>query len=214
MADDERQCFFDECAREWDQMTGAERIAQMEAWCARLPIPDDALVLDVGCGTGVSSVACARSLSGRGCVVALDLSRHMAHEGRRSRPHPRVCRVCGDAASVPLPDASVHAVLAMHMWPHVREAERTLAEWRRVLKPGGSLWIVHLISRAQVNAIHRGASDAVREDALPPVRDLAGFLRAHGFCVRVEEEDDSHYLVHAARSATAATTARSPPDEP
>ena len=45
----------------------------------------------------------------------------------------------GDATELPFGDASFDTVIAMHMLYHVADQERAIAEFRRVLKPGGSL---------------------------------------------------------------------------
>jgi SAM-dependent methyltransferase len=97
--------------------------------------PDDATVLDVGCGDGVfTSVAAMRTPRGR--VVGLDFSFGMLRAlAERSRA---VLRVQGDAQVLPIPDASVDVVLATWMLYHV-DKPRALADYKRVLRPGGRL---------------------------------------------------------------------------
>jgi SAM-dependent methyltransferase len=97
--------------------------------------PDDATVLDVGCGDGLfTSVAAERTP--RGCVAGLDFSLGMLEAlGDRSRS---VQRVQGDANVLPVRDASVDVVLATWMLYHV-DKPRALPEYKRVLRPGGRL---------------------------------------------------------------------------
>jgi SAM-dependent methyltransferase len=89
--------------------------------------------LDVGCGTGQSTVALA-AIADR--VVGVDVSAAMlAH----APPNPRIQYIEAPAEDLPLPSASfdlVTAGLAFHWF----DRNRFLAETRRVLKPGG--WLV------------------------------------------------------------------------
>ena len=209
-AADPRAAFFDERAARWDETSGPERLAAIAAWCRALPLPPWATVVDIGCGTGVSSVACAEGLGDGGRVIALDLAREMLREGRARRDHPRVRWLCADGARMPLRAGSADAIIAMHVWPHLVDVDGSgdgralaglvLAEWRRVLRPGGTLRIVHLIPRDRVNAIHRGSGPAVTHDILPRAADLARVVARHGFRVIIVEDDSRHYLVAAART--------------
>jgi ubiquinone/menaquinone biosynthesis C-methylase UbiE len=65
----------------------------------------------------------------------------------------------GDCANLPLPDASADIVFCHQTFHHLVEQERALAEFRRVLKPGGVLlfaestdayirsWVIRLLFR-------------------------------------------------------------------
>lgn len=92
----------------------------------------DELVLDVGCGAGVyTNVADARSH----LYIAGDLSLGMLRELSNNT----VPRVNLDAQMLPVRDNSVDVILANHMLYHVPDIDRALAQYSRVLKPGGRL---------------------------------------------------------------------------
>lgn len=101
-------------------------------------------ILDLGCGTGGLS----RTLADKGfSPVCLDISEAMLERAERtSRKGPRFPVV--HSAGGPLPvdarfDASVMRFVLHEMSPAVREA--TLAELRRVVRPGGYMIFIDFI---------------------------------------------------------------------
>jgi SAM-dependent methyltransferase len=149
----------------------------------RLDAPIDAVV-DLGAGTG----ALSRLLVGRaGHVYAVEPDERMAAVLADRVPEVEVRS--GQAESLPLPDASVDAVLGSSMWHWVDEA-RAAAEVARVLRPGGTFgllwsgpdrsheWVADLLAqanprraRAETAETAETAADARRrrhEVHLPP----------------------------------------------
>lgn len=104
------------------------------------PLPADAVLLDAGCGQGRSfgllqeTFAPARLIGLEADSESLDTSRREAE--RLGLP---VQLLAGDCASIPLPDVSVDAVFCHQTFHHLVEQEAALAEFWRVLKPGGRL---------------------------------------------------------------------------
>ncbi len=99
--------------------------------------PPGGLVLDVGCGPGQY----ARALGTRGLrVVALDLSQGMLHQAQMSET-PRLARA--DMRHLPTGSGSANGCFVcaslLHL-PH-SQAPHALAEFRRVLHPGGALYV-------------------------------------------------------------------------
>jgi ubiquinone/menaquinone biosynthesis C-methylase UbiE len=93
----------------------------------------DERVLDVGCGNGLYLAELA-ARGHRGPVSAMDLSPGMLDAARR---RSRTALVVGDAQRLPFVDGGLDCVLAMHMLYHVPVRARALAEFHRVLAPGG-----------------------------------------------------------------------------
>jgi len=92
-----------------------------------------ARVADVGAGTGKLTA----TLIGLGAeVTAVEPDPQMLAELRRTMP--AVCSVPGSAEEIPLPDASLDAVLAGQAM-HWFDMSRALPEIARVLRPGGVL---------------------------------------------------------------------------
>jgi len=91
-------------------------------------------VLDFGCGNG--ALARLALQLGATSVVGLDLARRADWE---SSEH--LTFVCGDVATIPLPDRSVDVVLNFCVQEHVMEWRAMLREWRRILTPRGHVLI-------------------------------------------------------------------------
>ena len=95
-------------------------------------------VLDVGCGTGLMSAKLAAS--GRQ-VCGVDISAAMIERARRKRDL-KTEFVQGDAEQLPSADASFDAVINLISFHHYPNPSRAIAEFRRVLRPGGRLILV------------------------------------------------------------------------
>jgi ubiquinone/menaquinone biosynthesis C-methylase UbiE len=98
--------------------------------------PEAKTVLDLGAGTGKLT----RALVARGLeVFAVDPSPKMLEQLRAGIPNATVS--VGTAEDIPLPDASVDAILVGQAW-HWVDQDAALRSVARVLRPGGTLGLV------------------------------------------------------------------------
>lgn len=88
-------------------------------------------MLDAGCGTGLM----LRHLPPGS--VGLDINPRHAARARRHAPHAEV--VLGDVEHPPFPSASFGTILCTEVLEHLPHPERALAEFGRLLVPGGIL---------------------------------------------------------------------------
>lgn len=114
------------------------------AWAERLrswlPAPP-ADVVDLGCGTGTLSVL----LAGAGHrVVGVDLSIEMVARARAKADAAGVAASFhhGDAAAPPVPPRSADVVLVRHLLWTLPDPPQALADWSRLLRPGGVLVLI------------------------------------------------------------------------
>jgi demethylmenaquinone methyltransferase / 2-methoxy-6-polyprenyl-1,4-benzoquinol methylase len=131
------QAMFDRVAPRYDLANALLSLGQDAHWrrvTALAARPEGTRALDVAAGPG--NVAAELVARGAHEVVALDLSLAMLAEGA-SRGHDRIRWVCGDAQRLPLPDASFDVVTISFGLRNVPDPVRALAEFARVLRPGG-----------------------------------------------------------------------------
>lgn len=98
-------------------------------------------VLDLACGTGVVARIAARRVGSGGRVTGIDLNPGMIGVAR-SLPAPEGAPIEwleGSALAIPLPDASVDAVLCQQGLQFFPDKALSLREMRRVLGRGGRL---------------------------------------------------------------------------
>jgi SAM-dependent methyltransferase len=108
---------------------------------ARCGLGPGSLLVDVGCGTGISSrLFAARGIPVLGVEPNADMrAQAEAEPVPAGAPRPRYCD--GRAEAIGLPDGAARAVLAAQAF-HWFQAEAALRESHRVLEPGG--WVALL----------------------------------------------------------------------
>ena len=105
-------------------------------------------ILDVACGTGDSTIAIAKAMEPGGRVTGIDISagmmeplmRKAAHEG----VHDRIKLLQADALRMPFEADSFHRVTCAFGIRNFEDRKKGLAEFLRVLKPGGRAVILEL----------------------------------------------------------------------
>ncbi|MES5047190.1 class I SAM-dependent methyltransferase [Rhizobium nepotum] len=112
-------------------------------WVAKqIPLNAGDSVLDVGCGPGWFWAAAASELPENLNLTFSDLSPGMVQEAvKRCRPLPfaTVTGQQAEATALPFKDGSFDGVMAMHMFYHLSDPSKGIAEMYRVLRPGGFL---------------------------------------------------------------------------
>ena len=107
-------------------------------------LADGSRVLDVGTGPGRVPLAIARVAPGLH-VEGLDLSPEMVAAAGRNAAEAglgdRVAFTAGDVANLPYEDASFDLIVSTMSQHHWRDPAAGLRELRRVLRPGGQVWI-------------------------------------------------------------------------
>jgi SAM-dependent methyltransferase len=138
--------------------------ARVAADVAAAGLHDGARVLDVGTGPGRVPLAIAQALPGLR-VEGLDLSAEMIASARRNATDAglddKVRFTVGDVADLPHPDDTfdlIVSTMSQHHWP---DAVAGLRELRRVVRPGGQIWIYDLrFALGRAEAAARGAFPA------------------------------------------------------
>jgi len=158
-----------------------------------LRVGPGALVVDVASGPGASALQLARET---GCdVVGVDLASASVAvataAAEAARLASRVRFVCGDAESLPLPDASADGALCECSFCLFPDKEAAAGELARVLKPGGRLALADVIAvpeRLPAELRTLAAWAACLADARP-LEDTAALLESAGLAI---EEADRH----------------------
>jgi malonyl-CoA O-methyltransferase len=178
-------------------------------------IPDfaPARVLDVGCGPGGGSRALLARYPGAQ-VIALDLALPMLEEGKkaktgseslfgdgsRTEPSFRVSKndsdpvifLCADAQALPLADASVDLVHSNLCLQWCEDPGLAIAEFRRVLRPGGHLLFSTFgpDTLKELRAAFEKVDDTPHVSRFVDMHDIGDALLVTGFRDPVLERED------------------------
>ena len=132
-------------------------------------------VVDVGCGPGH---AAARAAARGARVVGVDGSAEMVSHAAATVPHVLFCRA--DGRHLPLPASSVDAVVGNFVIFHIGEPELAIAEFGRVLAPGGRVALTRWDApeRCRLLGVLVEAAGTANRDRPSSVPDGACVLRA------------------------------------
>jgi ubiquinone/menaquinone biosynthesis C-methylase UbiE len=144
----ETRAFYNKIARVYDLLAESSEQPMRETGLKLLAAAPGEAILEVGFGTGHSLVELARAVGPQGRAYGVDLSEKMleATQALLAREHlsDRTELHCNDAARLPIADATLDGIFTSFTLElfDTPELPQVLAEWRRVLKPGGRLVVV------------------------------------------------------------------------
>ena len=134
------QAEFDEWAE-----AGKDRGMEQRHWhtakhvLSRLPVEEGDTVLDLGCGSGYAARA-LRDAGGAARAYGLDGSPEMARNAREYTEDKHVGYVIGEFGSLPFETNEIDHCFSMEAFYYAADPHETLAEVRRVLRPGGTFY--------------------------------------------------------------------------
>jgi ubiquinone/menaquinone biosynthesis C-methylase UbiE len=111
---------------------------RLEALLALSQPPSRERALDFGGGNGVLAPTLSRRY---GEVLCVDLRTEMAEEIRRDEKLENVRLLTGEISSLGLPSEHVDTIVAADVLEHILHLEALVAEFHRLLKPGGELLV-------------------------------------------------------------------------
>ena len=120
-----------------------------------ITLPEDGVGLDVGCGSGALTIACAKR-NPQGKMTGVDrwgkeyasFSLPLCQNNEKAEGVTNTEFRCGDAAKLDFPDESFDAVASNYVYHNISGADKQklLLETLRVLKKGGTFAIHDLMS--------------------------------------------------------------------
>ena len=148
---DKALVFFTNSAESWDQLR-TKMIGARTDLLALLDLLDDRwVVADLGCCTGQISEALAPCVAR---VIAVDESGPMLGVARdRLSSHENVDLRVGTIEELPIDDASLDAAVLFLVAHFITDPAAVMREVQRVLKPGGRVLIVDLVSHDRIEYV-------------------------------------------------------------
>ncbi len=202
MPDNVKRTYFNGLAAEWDNLPSMEDApGKVRRYVRQSAVGRTRRVLDVGCGTGILLASILDECPGAALVVETDFAIEMLKQNARKQADERVGYLCADVSSLPANPDSFDLVLCFGILPHLPDWKGALAEFLRVLKPGGVLSVGHLAGSRELNAFHGSLSGPVSGDFLPPSEAMARTLAEVGAVHIQAEEDPGWYFVRAEKPA-------------
>jgi ubiquinone/menaquinone biosynthesis C-methylase UbiE len=187
--------FFDSQAEGWEERNyPPETRARVRGMLDFLNLPQGGTVLDVGCGEGVLIPFLREIMGPEAKIMALDSSAAMLKGA--SAKDSAVQTIQARAEEMPLPDENVDIIACFSAFPHFENKDSAAAEFYRVLKPGGTAYVLHLGSREEINR-HHDSHQAVKGDHLPCPEGMKQIFTRAGFGQLSLEERPGWYFFSA-----------------
>lgn len=187
-----QQQFFRQRAEHWHFPDGDREL--LSRLLPLMPVKRGAVILDVGCGTGqIGSWLCTQLPHVK--VIGIDMCLAMLQAGRRIGPTQFPGFVQAFAEQLPLRSASCDLILNYCVFPHLKARNLAVNEYKRVLKPGGSVLVIHPGGRRQTHQKHQEIGFPVAQDRLPPNVEILTLFENAGFRgIKLIDTEEVFYL--------------------
>lgn len=157
-------------------------------------------VLDIACGTGVTTRMARKAVGLNGIVDGLDVNNSMLSKAKEMAEGSGIGWIEGDITNSDIPSSKYDVVLSQHGYHYFPDKHGALTEILRFLKPGGrmafSIWDGHSpYTSAICDAVERYISPEVAakqrsQRTTPTAQELETQVCSAGFSdVRVERQE-------------------------
>jgi ubiquinone/menaquinone biosynthesis C-methylase UbiE len=199
-----RRKYFDSVAGDWDWTHHRDAEDRIHHLIDSFDINRGENVADLGCGTGVLFAHLLEKIGSDGKILGIDYSVKMLKEANKkwlSSGGPdsvgNVFLISSDAKSLPLKEESFEVVTCFAAFAHFEDKGSALLEIERLLKPGGRVYIIHLLGREELAKHHRRTGGPFVNDVLPENRQMERMLHHAGFIDIEITDSPSLYLAKA-----------------
>lgn len=197
--DKKHQRYFNNQAKLWDADDTTQKAESIQRIFQEMNHRIEGIALDVGCGTGILVPVLLKHLGMMGKIIEYDFSLEMLKQNRSRNQSfkKQVIHLNGDAHHLPFASQQFIFLACFAILPHLSEPSRAFKEWFRVLRCGGNLLILHLMSSQLLNQFHAQAGQEIQHDYLLPAKEVARQLKSEGFQLLQTQECDDLYLILA-----------------
>jgi ubiquinone/menaquinone biosynthesis C-methylase UbiE len=138
--------FFDTRARDWEENCYPAPVRKrLQDLIGEFGVLPGTRVLDIGTGPGVLIPYLRRLIGKEGRICAFDLSLEMVRQAVTKPLSRRDMVLQADVHHMPFRSEVFDQVICFAAFPHFSDPARALREMSRVVLPGGSVVIAHLL---------------------------------------------------------------------
>ena len=199
LTDKTHQQFFNHHAPSWNSADTRQKVESLQKIFRQINLEMQEMVLDLGCGTGILVPILLELLQRQGKIIEFDFSLEMLKQNKLlCQPNKQhLLRLNGDAHHLPFASQRFTFLACFAVLPHLSRPGQAYQEWFRVLRSGGKLLILHLMSSQLLNQFHSQAGEEIQCDYLSPAEKVAEQIKTEGFQVLQVQEREDLYLILA-----------------
>lgn len=186
--------FFNAMAEKWDSTVNHDG-DKIKSILTMVGLDEGNHVLDVGTGTGVMIPFLHDYIGFSGSITAVDEAEKMIDIASRKFPYENVRFIAADVLNMKLPYDFFDCVMCYSMFPHFSDKKAAVDKLSSTLKKDGKLVICHSQSRDAINKLHREASEAVKNDRLPPAEQISQYFHCASLKTIAIVDNEEMYVV-------------------
>jgi len=142
---DKVEKLFNHTSSNYDEFIGNMMIHISNLLIREITIPENPVVLDVACGTGITTFELAKRCNGQGTFHGVDLSQSMLEKAEQNSAELGLNNtqfMKMDAQNLDFPDSKFDIVICSMSFQFFPDQKKAIQEMRRVLKPNGVVAIL------------------------------------------------------------------------